>query len=271
VNLIGFSGIFALVELPIFWAAFPGTAKAQLSYAAISGTINDTTGAVVPGATVVLEATHALTFLVTYTWSKSIDVLMSGYFYEGSTIQDPNNINADKAVSGYDVTHMLNFSCVYALLLGKGQRWRTGSRALKYLVGNWQVNGILTFDSGVPYCIYMQGDTANTGNAPSYERLNLVGNPDLTTPTLGEWFNTAALVLPPEYTFGNEGRNILPGTWTKNLDAWIFREFPITETKRLEFTAEAFNAPNYMQYGTPGNIYNPPNYGIVNNTANGAR
>ena len=56
-NLSAFSGVFALVALLTFWAAFPATAKAQRAYAAINGTIKDTTGAVIPGAALVLENT----------------------------------------------------------------------------------------------------------------------------------------------------------------------------------------------------------------------
>ncbi len=54
-NLGAFSGIFALAALLTFWAAFPATLKAQRSYAAINGTIRDSTGAVIPDATIALE------------------------------------------------------------------------------------------------------------------------------------------------------------------------------------------------------------------------
>jgi hypothetical protein len=52
--------------------------------------------------------------------------------------------------------------------------------------------------------------------------------------------------------FGNSGRNILRGPGLTNLDASIFRDFPISERFKLQFRAEAFNVSNTPAFNNPG-------------------
>ena len=217
------------------------------------------------------KTSHGLSYLLSYTWSRAIDTPSSGYFYEGSTIQDPNNLKGDKAVSAFNQTNILVFSYVYALPNARKGNWSGGKRGLGYVLSDWQVNGIASLSDGQPYFTHMYGDIANTGNASGYERLNLVGNPNISNATPEEWFNPAAFSPPPEYTFGNEGRNILRSDWTRNLDMSLFREFPFTESKRLEFRVEAFNLFNTPQFGIPDNVYGDPLFGQALGTANSAR
>jgi hypothetical protein len=207
-----------------------------------------------------------LTYSLAYTWSKTLDIACDGY-YSGCGVQDPYHLDRDKSVAGYDLTHVLAASWVYPLPFGKSKRWSSSNRVLNYGIGGWQLNGILTLSSGQPYDIAASGDIANTGNFFYSERPNLVGNPKLSNPTPQEWFNTAAFAIPAPYTFGNEGRNILRSNWRRNLDLSIFRIFPITESKKLEFRFEAFNATNAVVFGIPDATISDPNFGQVSSTA----
>src|SRR5439155_25793000 len=117
-----------------------------------------------------------LDYAVSYTWSKSIDISCSGYENpEGCQMQNPYNLKADRAVSAYDVPHMLTSYWLWVLPIGKARLLRTGNNVADYIIGNWQVNGILSLYSGVPYNIVLGGDIANTGNV-GYERPNLLKN-----------------------------------------------------------------------------------------------
>jgi len=171
-------------------------------------------------------------------------------------------------------------SWVYRLPVGQGQHWSTHNKALDYVLGNWQFNGIATFTSGTPYTACEAGDPAGIGETEynscgsgsnGYERLNPVGNPKLSNPTTGEWFNTAAFVAPPVGTFGILGRNTLRSDRNKNFDLFLFRQFPFTESKRLEFRFEMFNAFNQVVFAPPDANITDPNFGIVASTANTAR
>jgi outer membrane receptor protein involved in Fe transport len=227
------------------------------------------------------KVASSLTYLISYTWSKSLDIGCSGWYgVEGCAIQNPYNLNADKGPSAFDVPQILSLSWVYQLPVGHGQRWSTSNKALDYVVGNWAFNGIATFTSGTPYTACESGDPAGIGETEynscgsgtnGYERLDLVGNPNVSSRTTGEWFNTGAFVNPAPGTFGNLGRNTLRSDAYKNFDLSLFRQFPITENKRLEFRFEMFNAFNQVVYGLPDADSTDPTYGSVASTANVAR
>jgi outer membrane receptor protein involved in Fe transport len=221
-----------------------------------------------------------LTYLVSYTWSKSLDLGCSGWYgVEGCSIQDAYNLNADKGPSAFDVPQILSLSWVYQLPIGRGQRWSTSNKALDYVIGNWGFNGIATFTSGTPYTAGVGGeeDIAGVGGTEynsfgsgsgGYERMDVVGNPKLSNPTRAEWFNTSAFVIPAAGTYGNVGRDTLRSDPYRNFDLSLFRQFPITETKRLEFRFEMFNAFNQVVYAPPDAAAVDPTYGAVSSTAN---
>jgi hypothetical protein len=221
---------------------------------------------------------NGLAYLVSYTYGKSIDIGCSGWYgVEGCSIQDPYNFNNDRSVAGFDVTHLLSFAWVYQLPFGPGKRFNPENKVVSHIIGNWQVNGITSFISGLPYDLGVDGDIANTGNFGTavgfgpYMRLNLVGDPELSNPTPQSWFNKSAFAVPAPFTFGNSGRNILRGDGTNNIDLSIFRQFPIKEQWKVEFRAEMFNAFNTPTYNLPDRNFSSPNFGVVTSTQNAAR
>jgi hypothetical protein len=194
---------------------------------------------------------NGLSFLANYTWSKSMDYGCSGYENpEGCNVQDPYNWQRDRAASGHDLTHIFTSTLLFELPFGPGKRFQTGSRAGDYILGNWQINAIGSLNSGIPYTLNIPGDGANIGNLNTW-RPNLVGNPILANPDRNKRFNTAAFAVPASFTFGILGRNTLRTDGYQNVDLSIFRDFPVTESKRFEFRAEAFNAFNNTVYGYP--------------------
>jgi hypothetical protein len=216
------------------------------------------------------RTSNGLTYLVAYTWSKSIDLACSGdYGAEGCELQNAYNPRADRSVSGFDLTNIFSASANYELPFGKG-KWKNPSNGLlSYVSGGWQVNSIVNLQSGTPYDVTFSGDLANTGN--TFVRANLVGNPKPSNPTPAAWINTSAFAIPAEYTFGDLGRNSLRSDWYKNVDLSLFREFPIAEWGQIEFRAEAFNAFNDVVFSAPAAVINQTNFGVVTSTANQPR
>jgi hypothetical protein len=216
-----------------------------------------------------------MSYLLSYTWGKSIDISCSGWAgVEGCANQDPYNVNADRSVSAFDVTHVFNASVVYELPFGRGRAFAAGSRFVDYAISGWQTNTIMTLRSGAPYTIGVSGDIANTGNSNNagfYERLNVAGDWRLSNPTPAAWFNTSAFAVPANYTYGNMGRNVMRSDWAKNLDLSIFREFPIRERLNLQFRAESFNLTNTPVWGTPVTNYSNVNFGRVQSISNTPR
>lgn len=220
---------------------------------------------------------HGLTYQVAYTWSKSMNVASDGWFgVEGGIPQDPYHpsANGGYSVAGTDLTNVLSVSTLYQVPVGKGQSFSTGNAVMDYVLGNWQLNNIFLARSGMPFTPVTSGDIANTGNGGTYETLNVVGNPNnIAHRTAAKWFNTAAYVVPPGYTFGTAGRNSLRSAGYWNLDTSLFRQFPLGgENRRLEFRAESFNLLNNVILGTPiSNMSTGKQFGTVNTTANTAR
>jgi outer membrane receptor protein involved in Fe transport len=217
------------------------------------------------------KTSKGLTYLISYTYSKMIDYGSDGWFgVEGTSIQDPYNLKMDKSVAGFDLTHILSASWTYELPFGKGERFQTGSKVVDAIIGPWQINGILTLQSGAPYFVGSNSGIPNTGNV--FERADLTGTP--ITPanqSIAEWINPAAFKNPAPFTFGNEGRNILRRDWYRNLDLSLFRDFPLTESKKLEFRAETFNTPNWVVWGRPNTSIGDPNFGVINSIGNSPR
>jgi hypothetical protein len=211
-----------------------------------------------------------LTYLVSYTWSKSIDLACSGdYGAEGCELQNAYNPRGDRSVSGFDLTHSFTGSFTYELPFGSRKSFNPSNKVLRHVADGWQLNAIATLHSGTPYDVTYQGDLANTGN--TFVRANLVGDPDLAHRTTVEWINTSAFAIPSPYTFGGLGRNSLRSDWYRAFDWSFFRRFPIGERVQLEFRAEAFNATNSVVFAAPGNVINGPNFGVVTSTANTPR
>jgi hypothetical protein len=217
------------------------------------------------------RSSNGLTYLVAYTWSKSIDLGCSGFFgIESCSVQNPYNLKGDRSVSGFDLRHVLTASAVAPLPFGRGKRFASSSHVVDDIVGNWQLNGILTLTSGLPYNVYISSDIPNVGNSAAWSgnvRANQVGDPNLPNPSTKEWFNTAAFAPPAPFTFGDSGRNSLRADWFKNLDMSLFRDFPLGERRSLQFRAEAFNITNTPTWGIPVNdLNNPQKLGSINST-----
>jgi hypothetical protein len=216
-----------------------------------------------------------LTYLVSYTWSKGLNYGTDGWYGIGTTsIENPYDFKRDRSVTGYDLPQVFTAGWVWAVPVGTGG-FSTGNRASDYLLGNWQIDGILTLESGRPYTVEDAGDIANTGNfnfvGYGYERPNQVGDPKPQHQTPTQWINPAAFVAPAQYTFGDTARNSLRTEPFKNLDVSLFREFPMMESTRLQLRMDAFNSFNHPVWGVPNYCQNCANFGVVTSTVNNAR
>jgi len=224
--------------------------------------------------------------LVSYTWSKSIDV-SSGYFNVengtggGSTIQNYYDPSTARGVSSYDVTHFLSWANVYEPPVGKGKRWFHSGLAM-WILGNWQINSIMQVRSGAPYNLQVSGDLANLrGSAPNapgtYLRPNIIAdpfvagsvaaNPDANCQktisqggraadavyTSASWFNPCAFGMPSG-AFGNLGRNAFRGPAVFRTDLSMFKSFPVREGLSLQLRVEAFNVFNVQAYDVPSSV-----------------
>jgi hypothetical protein len=229
-----------------------------------------------------------LTFMASYTWSKTLDEGGDGYFgVEGGVPEDPYNPKGSRGPASFNIPQLFSANFVYNLPIGVGKRFSTSSHVANYAIGNWQVQAILTGRSGQDFNVTSAGDIANTGNASTYERANLLANPWVAGPvaanpsctlysgstrTAQQWFNPCAYQTPASGTLGNAGRNILQDQRYWDLDASIFRIFPISERLGLKADFEAFNSLNHPVLGTPGTATTTSStLGVITSTSSTAR
>jgi hypothetical protein len=185
-----------------------------------------------------------------WTWAHSLDNT-SGES-SNSPIQNSRNLDVQHASSTFDVRHKLAISSTIELPFGKDRRWLRGSkRPVQALAGGWQVNTIATFQTGLPFTPTMQTNNLNTGTGSQFPNRTASGKLDSSSRTIERWFDASAFVSPGQYIFGNSGRNILYGPGTRQVDLSLFKHFPISEGRRVEFRAEAFNAFNTPQFNNP--------------------
>jgi hypothetical protein len=211
--------------------------------------------------------TRGLSVLYSYTWSKSIDLACSGYIgAEGCNMQQPYNVQADRGVSAYDLTHISNLSFVYSLPIGRGRALNVSNYFLNLAAGGWQASGIFTFRSGQALTPILAVDRANNGG--SQQRPNLVGDTGLANQHRLAWFNTQAFALPAQYTYGNAGRNILRGPSRATQDISLFKDFLLRgESLKLQYRADLFNTFNHPLLGNPGTTFDTGAFGQINSAA----
>lgn len=216
-----------------------------------------------------LRSHSGIASTLAYTWSKTLVTGCDGLFSD-CDIQDPYHLDRDRGPAGHDLTHIFSASFVVPLPFGGGRRFSSGSSFVNHIIGNWQLNGIVALDSGPRYDVQTDPSIPNTNNLYGVERADLVGDP-YAGGTKTNPLNISAFANPAPFTFGNMGRNSLRADWNKNLDLSLFRSFSLTETKKFEFRAEAFNVTNTPVFATPDANLQDPNFGVVSSTANTER
>ena len=207
-----------------------------------------------------------------FTWSKTLDQsdsLASG----GGAVGQPwsnatrYNLAQFRAPAGYDIPKRLVISGIYELPI------KTRSPIANAVVANWAVSAIASFDSGLPYTVFLSSDNENIGSvAGRYTEFpNLAGNPTPSNPSVFQWFNTAAFALPPAGTRGNAGRNILRADNFGNFDFSAFKRWPFLESRFVEFRGEFFNLTNHTTFTTPNSLLGTAVFGTVTGTRNSGR
>jgi hypothetical protein len=202
-----------------------------------------------------------LTFLAGFSWQKSLD-LASSTAFEGDLGAYPyGSIMRDYGISDYNRKARFTGSFNYQLPGPK-----TG--AAHTLVAGWQVNGILTLQTGPPLTILTGFDNSFSGIGN--DRVDVIGNSSRTGGSshgaeVQQWFNTAAFTANAPGTFGDLGRNTMIGPGYADLDLSLFKAFPIpySERHKVEFRAEFFNALNRVNLGNPNTTFTSSIFGHI--------
>ena len=175
-----------------------------------------------------------LTFLASYTFSKSIDD--SSDLQTLLIPQNPRDFKSERSLSLFDQRHRFVFSGV----LASPDAWRTSGGLYKFL-SDFTLAPILEISSGRPFNIITNFDANNDQSSqtdrPSVNAdgtLCIPGTPGCVTP----------LITNGQFSTGNLGRNAGATHAFASLDMRIARSIRFGERTRLELIAEGFNLFN---------------------------
>ena len=223
--------------------------------------------------------TNGFQLTAAYTFSHLIDDSTAEVF---STVlsprraQDFQNMRADKATSALNHTHRFVTSGLYDLPYFN----HSENRWARTFLGGVSFAGTLTFESG-EYVTILSGNDANQNLDSAGDRtiVNSSGIANQASPVVAllktcPSFNpngsctltnaqrtvgyvatnpNARYIQAGNGALANSGRNTFLSRPIQNLDFSMFKNFRITETKKIQLGADLLNAFNHPQY-VPGSV-----------------
>jgi hypothetical protein len=214
--------------------------------------------------TVQKRYSKGFSILGNYTLGKSIDDNSDGT--GASPGPDPWNHRNNIGPSDFDTKHRLVISAVWEM-----PKLKTSPAALRWVLGGWQSNAIYTASSGIPLTIRSGVDNNYDGISTDFADYKggdwQLSKSRSKQDQIARWFDTSVFASNAIGTIGTARRGQLRAPGDSNLDFSLFKNFPITERKRVQFRAEAFNVANHANLGVPGTSVNSPSFGVISSAS----
>ncbi len=221
-----------------------------------------------------------------YTWSRNIDYVSDPFSTSGINVLATSAVPTvlgglprEKGPSLFDRPHRFVATVIYDLPFLLNRKDLAGK-----VLGGWQLAGIYSIESGVPYTVVNGFDADGIGGNNDRPDVNPSGQsgvravPSSTSPT--GYINPDAgntpidknlaryIVLPAgSGRTGNAGRNTERTPGQNNFNVNINKQFGITERLKLEFRTELYNAFNHAQLGSPSVSPFSPGAGTLSSNA----
>jgi len=242
-----------------------------------------------------MRASHGVTFMANYTWSRSIDdggTFRTGYAipaaYSGTgKAYAPDAI--ERSVSTSNQPHHATVTGVWNLPFG--QSVLANNPIERAIFGGFRFSGIFQAFSGSPLAITAASCGTNPAQAtcmPSYNPAYPSGGSARQNGHWGEgvtrdnfnkisFIDSNAFTTTPDYMFGNTARTApynLYGPGNYNLDFSLRRSFGLhlSESSKLSLEADMYNVTNHTQFDVANTSFGNKSFGQVSGTqANGRR
>jgi hypothetical protein len=230
---------------------------------------------------VVHHLSHGLQFRGVYTFSKGLDdgdnMNTSIATNSPAFTANPHDIKADWGRASFDIRHAAVINATYDLPFGRNP---SANPWVNRLIGNWQISGIQTLQTGLPFTAQLGYNPSNDGDSRNPVRPHL--NPSFGGPVIivspTEYFNPNAFEPPLTGTYGNARRNSLQGPGLIGTDISLTKRFLLTERVNLQFRADLFNLFNHANFNTPNTIVftsatagPSPTAGVITSTSTTSR
>jgi hypothetical protein len=228
---------------------------------------------------------HGLEYQVAYTFSKCMTDNSGYYGTWGSTqgtpaspyYQNLYNPHADYALCYFDAKHNLSSYAVYEIPFGHGKTWGGNANGVvNQIAGGWSINPIISVHSGFPLALYDSGSAPNDVNSRG-QRPNcgpgaghVFGRKAAFDPANGkysgyQWLDNSGFTGTGPEQFGNcPAQGPVRGPGFGDVDLSIQKNFPITETTRIQFRADFLNAFNRVNLNAPATSCCGGTMGLIN-------
>jgi hypothetical protein len=198
------------------------------------------------------------------TWGTTTQAGPSGNYW-----QNLYNPNGDYAQCYWDAKHVLSAYAVYELPIGHGQQFGQGlPSAVNAVVGNWSINPIVSWHTGFPLSLYGASDSGTGSPENRPDCIGPVSYPRTIDPGIGlQWFSPNSFANAAAGTFGNcqaQGPVIGPGY--VDADISLQKNFPISESMKLQFRADFLNAFNHPNFAVPNDSVGTSTFGVTTAT-----
>jgi hypothetical protein len=198
--------------------------------------------------------------LANYTYGKALDDNSDAT--GASPGPDPWNHRNNIGPSDYDITHRLVISAVWEM-----PRLNGSPAPIRWVLGGWQSNAIYTASTGIPLTIRSGTDNNYDGVSGDFGDYRggawQLSKDRSKQDQIARWFNISVFGPNTLGTIGSARRGQLRAPGDSNLDYSLFKNFQLTERKRVQFRSEFFNVLNHANLGAPGTTVNSPSFGVI--------
>lgn len=202
---------------------------------------------------------HGLQFDLNYTYSHSIDVgsdaeRIGDLGGPGDQIYNAWSPRLQRGTSTFDTTQQINSNWVYELPFGRGKAFSAGGgRVANAILGGWDLSGVLRWTSGFPVSAGNGAAWATNWDLSGYAT-QIGPNPKVATtivnglPNLFKDPTTAITSYRQDFAGEVGNRNSLRGPGYFDTDLGLHKTFNITESQKLQFRWETYNAFNNVRF-----------------------
>ena len=192
---------------------------------------------------------------VTYTLSNTSDNTQAQLAADVNNTsvypQNPYDREQDWARADFDVRHVMTTNFV----------WELPGRSDSPLLGGWQINGIVTARSGVPFTPALGATNwSRSGNTSGQDRPSLRPGVDPDDLILGgpdHYFDASGFILQPAGFLGNVERNSFTGPGFLMANLSVVKNTALGflgGAGRLQVRFEVFNLLNHANFAVPNRI-----------------
>ncbi len=211
---------------------------------------------------------HNLQFQSNFTWSKTLDTFSGNSVSFGNPIANPFNLrfNYGKSDLNIPLVSVTNFVYTTPSLADK-------NILLRQTLGGWEMSGIYTMQSGLPFGIYGGNGGNNSGSQQYGDRADFAAGKGPSSAfglrqggrsqQLAKYFDTSVFQTNAPGTFGNTARNIFQGPGINTADLGLMKNWAFRERYRMQFRWEMFNAFNRPSFANPNNDPSSGNFGQI--------